>query len=424
VMPLLAHGLGDAGDLPVELPVVLFLAAGTVLLAAAGVQRLGAPGQPRRPRSLPRLTALADAAATRRVLQGLGLLGYGVVVLTAVLGPPPASANPAPRLLFVVFWGLLLPVSVLFGSVWRLANPFRTLAAVFARLAGDPEHRTARPLPAGIGVWPAAVQLAVFVWAAHNLALSAGPVLALVLGLTVVQVLAANRYGPAWFRHGDPFEVVAGVAASLSPLGRDADRGVVWRPIRQGAAQLRLDAGVGVVLALVITAHLTDFVIDSPLWHTWRAPLSATGQVLFDSVTMVGLGALAIGGVHLATRRSRSLLPSFVPVAVGYAVAHDLGLLLVEGQFAVLQLNDPLGRGWDLLGLGGRYVPAEPIPAGVAAALVVLALLLGHVLGVVLGHDRARRRYPPRTAAAVQLPLRTVLVLSVVVAVWARLVVG
>ena len=41
---------------------------------------------------------------------------------------------------------------------------------------------------------------------------------------------------------------------------------------------------------------------------------------------------------------------SLVPIVVGYAIAHYATLLIVEGQRVVVNLSDPLGRGWNVFG--------------------------------------------------------------------------
>ena len=40
---------------------------------------------------------------------------------------------------------------------------------------------------------------------------------------------------------------------------------------------------------------------------------------------------------------------SLVPVAVGYAIAHYIGMAVFEGQQLLIQLSDPLDQGWNLL---------------------------------------------------------------------------
>ncbi|CAM5708871.1 hypothetical protein SCALM49S_05307 [Streptomyces californicus] len=84
-----------------------------------------------------------------------------------------------------------------------------------------------------------------------------------------------------------------------------------------------------------------------------------------------------------------------VPIALGYLVAHYFTLFVTEGPRTVLMAfgaDDP--------------APPDPLlgPGGVAT-LQVLAIVLGHVLGVVAAHDRSVRLFPPGRAVAGQLPL-------------------
>ncbi|MFI7053951.1 hypothetical protein ACIBLB_17980 [Streptosporangium canum] len=90
---------------------------------------------------------------------------------------------------------------------------------------------------------------------------------------------------------------------------------------------------------------------------------------------------------------------SLVPVAVGYLIAHYFSLLVIEGQQAVI-----LSLGLD------RTVDQEVVSAGVIASVQVLAIVTGHVLGVVAAHDRSVRLFPPERAVAGQIPLLVLMV--------------
>jgi hypothetical protein len=433
---LLAHGLGDAGDLPLPLPAVLYLCAGVVVAAAALTARREAratgagDGLPERrdvpgaARRLPRLGRLVDHPVLRAVGRGLVLVAAAVVIWAAAAGPPEASLNPAPRLTYVVFWATLVPSALLLGHVWRAVNPWRTIADGIARLSGDPHDEAVEPLSPGVGVWPAAVQLAVFAYFQTMLADSASVLLLLLVGLTLVQVAAANRYGRVWFAHGDPFEVLTGIVARLAPLGRDGDGQLVWRRPGSGMAGLTRTPGLLAVLAIVMGTQLHDFLLDTPLWHGWRGSVGSGLLPLVDGATLVGAMLLCGVAMHLAVRPAPYLVGAFVPVMAGYALAHDLGIVPVEGQFAFIQLSDPLARGWDLLGLSGRFVPLEPVDPTVIVLVIVGVLLAAHVAAVLLAHAFARQRHDVRVARAVQLPLRSVLVVSVVGVVAARLIVA
>ena len=120
------------------------------------------------------------------------------------------------------------------------------------------------------------------------------------------------------------------------------------------------------------------------------------------------LGATGLAG-RLGGRPPREcageLAHSIVPVAVGYLVAHYFTLFVLEGQRTLALLADPLGTGADWLGTRTWTVQAfGTSPAG-TALLQVTVIVIGHVLGTVLAHDRALRLFDRRTAVTGQLPL-------------------
>ena len=51
---------------------------------------------------------------------------------------------------------------------------------------------------------------------------------------------------------------------------------------------------------------------------------------------------------------AKSFALTLVPIAIGYNVAHYFVFLLVQGQYIIPLLSDPLGRGWDLFGTAGK----------------------------------------------------------------------
>ena len=99
-----------------------------------------------------------------------------------------------------------------------------------------------------------------------------------------------------------------------------------------------------------------------------------------------------------------------MPIVAGYFVAHYWSLLVIVGQQAVIQLSDPLGTGANWLGTGGRV--ADPLLAGATttAVIQVTAVVVGHVVGVVLAHDRAVALLPRRHAVVGQIPLLVLMV--------------
>ena len=100
-----------------------------------------------------------------------------------------------------------------------------------------------------------------------------------------------------------------------------------------------------------------------------------------------------------------------MPIVVGYVVAHYLSYFLETGQQTLVQLSDPLGTGANLLGTAdwqvSYWISQHPT---FLAVLKVLAVVTGHVLGVIAAHDRAIKVLPRRHQLTGQLPLLFVMV--------------
>ena len=114
--------------------------------------------------------------------------------------------------------------------------------------------------------------------------------------------------------------------------------------------------------------------------------------------------------------QSRRALPdlfahSVVPIIVGYIVAHYLSYLVEVGQQTLILMSDPMSNGSNLLGTGdwsvNYWLSYHPT---LLASTKVLAVVLGHVLGVVAAHDRAIQLLPQRHQVTGQLPLLVAMV--------------
>ena len=106
-----------------------------------------------------------------------------------------------------------------------------------------------------------------------------------------------------------------------------------------------------------------------------------------------------------------AMAASLVPIVVGYAVAHYATLLIVEGQRVAVNLSDPLSLGWNVLGTAHLQVSSAVYdhPTGVAL-LQLLAIVGGHLLGIVAAHEKAVTLLEPHAALAGQWPMLVVMV--------------
>ncbi len=431
-LPVLAHGVGGRQDLPIPLSYAVTGAVVTLLVSFLALGLLwprprlhgGAAGRP-----VPaRLQAALDSPACRWALRLVGLALTGYVGLAALAGPDLAT-NPTAGAVYVLLWVGLVPASVLLGPVWRLINPLRTVHLVLARLLGTPPDDGIRPLPKRLGYWPAAGGLLAFVWlelvAPDRTTL---PVLRAWLGTyAAVHLLAALTYGARWFDRGDAFEVYSGLLGRLSVLGRRVDGRLVLRSPLDGLAGLTPAPGLVAVVAVVLGSTAYDGLSNAPQWvavqqggasPTLLGTAGLAGAIGVVAATF-GPAAAASGWLAGGDSPARAGLPgefahTLVPIALGYLVAHYYSLLVLEGQRTLVQLTDPLGTGADWLGLADRAVDSSLVsPTGVAT-LQVSAVVAGHVLGVVLAHDRAVRLFPRRLAVAGQVPLVQVMIVYTV----------
>ncbi|MFJ7067418.1 hypothetical protein [Streptomyces sp. NPDC101115] len=405
-LPLpLAHGVGAQHDLPLSpfyayagafaALFVSFLSLG--LLWSSSRFRGELAGRPL-PAAVQRL---ADAPATRTALRLLGVAAALVLVLHLLLGPDDPDHNPAPGAVYVLLWVGLVPASLLLGPVWRLVNPLRALHGLL------PAPRPPRPLPARLGIRPAAAGLLLFTWlelvAPDN---TSTPVLLAVLGAhTAVHLLGAARHGPAWFAHADPFEVYSSLLARLSPLGRRADRRLVLRSPFNGLDATPPMPGLVATVCVLLGSTAYDGFSDNPRWITLlqTSPLgrtpTATLGLLGAVVLVAALYGLCAGSLRLVHRELTTPLTSFshslLPIALGYLVAHYFTLFVTEGPRTVIMA----------VGTDNASAPAPPLGPSGLATLQVAAIVTGHVLGVVAAHDRSVRLFPPERAVAGQLPL-------------------
>ncbi|GHB63906.1 hypothetical protein GCM10010347_37360 [Streptomyces cirratus] len=411
---LLAHGIGSQHDLPIS-PFYAFAGAFAALFVSfLALGLLWSTSRFRGDRSglaLPAgLRRVADAPATRTTLRGLGLAGALAVLLHLLLGPDDPTRNPAPGAVYVVFWVGLVPASLLFGPVWRLLNPLRSLHRLLARAL--PRQGPGRPLPARLGQWPAAAGLFGFTWLELVSPDPASTTTLLIAlgGYTALQLVLAARFGENWFADGDAFEAYSTLLARLSPLGRRDDGRLVLRNPLHGLDATPERPGLVATVCVLLGSTAYDGFSDNPSWINaiqtsplGRTPAATLG--LLGSIALVAtLYCLCAAATRLVSGPHPGPLTAFahslVPISLGYLTAHYFSLLVTEGPRTVIMA----------LGTDNAPEPLAPLGPGALAAFQVIAVVTGHVAGVVAAHDRSVRLFPPAKAVAGQLPLLALMI--------------
>jgi hypothetical protein len=380
---VLAHGIGQSEDLPLPLDLVLQAGAATVVVSFLVVaawwkrSRLTDPA-PERP-------------ATGRWLRFPVLAAALYFTGNAVLGPQ-GPENPAAHALFVWLWVGLVPVSIVFGPVWREVNPLRTLFRLLRLPA-----RGLWPVPESAGRWPAAIALLAFVWLELLAPHRGEPVVvgSFLLGYAAVQLALATMYGEEWFARADCFEVYSTLAGRLSPLRH--------RNPLAGVAQTPPGPGLAAFLAVWWGSTIFD---SASAWIT-------SGSLLYDTAALVLLCALVLLSVRWLAGRL-DVTAALIPIAAGYTLAHYLSMLLVEAPRGVLLTVQQWG-----LAEGAQWNTA-PAP-WVIAALQITLILTGHVLSVVVAHDMALAEAPPNRPTLATLADELPVVLLMIAYTWAGL---
>jgi hypothetical protein len=138
-----------------------------------------------------------------------------------------------------------------------------------------------------------------------------------------------------------------------------------------------------------------------------------------------GLYLLGAAGMHDVDRRhsTHELVDRFahtlLPIALAYVVAHYFSLLAYQGQAMDYLVSDPLGRGDDFFGTASAGIDYTWITTTGIWYVQVAALVLGHVAGLTLAHDRALATYEePRAATRSQYWMLAVMVAFTSLGLW------
>jgi hypothetical protein len=415
----LAHGIGGVKDLPVPLW-LFFYGAGVVLVVS--FVALGALW--RRPllegrdrgRPLPPWAQRVLLSRLLRVLLGLASAGLlGVVLCAAAFGEDSVAVNLAPTFVYVLFWLGLVPVVVLLGNVWSVLSPWKAVADGVAwawrrlGLTWTPPF----DYPERLGRWPAAVLL--FAFTTLELAYpdaSSPRTLALAIAvyswITWLAMAACGR--DEWHEKGEGFAVYFGLLSRIAPFA-SREGVIVARPPLTGLARRDEPPGTVAFIAVMLGSVAFDgfsrtvwwqerlYSIDASLAleRPRLADLALTGFNLLGLVAAVAVVALvylvAVECARLVSGSRESLAESFVgslvPIALAYAVAHYFSLFVLQGQVARRLVSDPFGYGWDLFGTRDFQPNLTALSPNTIWYVQVVALVVGHVLGLVLAHDRA-----------------------------------
>ncbi|WP_246658683.1 hypothetical protein [Mesorhizobium sp. J18] len=396
-----------------------------------------------------RLLLLALPSTGRTLASLLSFAVFACLVAAGFLGSRDPLSNPLPLAVWTLLWVGLTLAQGIFGNLWARINPWYGPWRVVMALTGRGEAGEPFRLPKAWGYWPAVMLLFAFAWfelvylAPDDPARLAAACLAYWLFSFAGMLLFGYE---DWARRVEFLSTFFSMIARLSPFEakeEDACRQLALR--LPGAKAVDSDplppSGVAFLLLALSSVSFDGFMrtftwlgliginpLDFPGRSAVILPNSLGLAAMFAALVAVFLIAVALGD-RMAARpaglgQSAGLLVwSIVPISMAYHFSHYLTALLVNGQYALAALSDPLSKGWNLFGTAGFHVQAGVALGAQSAWMIwnaqVAAIIGGHMLAVVIAHVIAYRIHgSQRDAATSQIPLAALMVGYTVFGLW------
>ena len=422
------------------LPTDLYIAGGVLTVALTIALILFVPGTVMQRIFRTLSLAVPPATGVKVATRWMGTVGLLGLIACGWAGSADPLANPLPLWIWTIVWIGLVSVQGVCFDIWSFATPFAAPALWLRKMLPTGLRRTSSRR---LGQWPAVLTLAAF--AAFMLADPAPADPTRLATLTTVYfgvtVAGAAIFGRRWLVQAEFMTVMMRLFARVAAVRRD--RGVLrigfwgWGLVDQAAPR----PGLAVFAVLLLGIGSFDGLYETFWWlgQTGVNPLEYPGRSAVMSTTLAGLSlsllalllvfaiTLWAGLCMVGERDLRAAFctfaPALLPIAVGYHIAHYLTSFLVDIQWTVAAMSDPLDKGWDLLRLGQFYVTTGFFNTRDTVQVIWLtqagAVVTGHVVSILLAHAIALRVYGrARVALISQAPLAAFMVIYTLFGLW------
>lgn len=436
---LIAHAFGARYDLPIPLWIFV-LGAGLVVLASFALVARREVGEA----SL--VGADGQAASRLRVVPAVVSLAVTVfLVVAAIYGSQAIAENMMPTAFWLIAW-IAVPISCgIFGDWTPVLNPF----AIVARAADRDDLRRALiggprvAWPAKVGWWPATVVL--FVVAAGELIYNGTATKPVVTGVAIIVYGLVSAAGglvfgaDAWLSKGEAFSVLFATWGRIGwwrfgAPGRNVFLGGIDQPVEATPSRITF-------ILLMLMSVTFDGILSTPEWRDFKQLLPSgfqqgtPGYVLVAVASFValivlawlvfGLCAVAVraagGGERSLLETVANLLPSLIPIAFGYLIAHNFDYLAINGQLLIPLLGNPTGKAqWLPHPFDDSYeVNKNIVPSSFIWYFQVALIIAVHIAAVVIAHRHLARTAASRESAQrSELPWLAAMVAYTMTSLW------
>lgn len=350
-----------------------------------------------------------------------------VILVLAFVGPHESSANLAVLLVWAAWWAGYTVTVYAGANTWPAINPWRGVAGAVGALldrTADVDLRVG-PLPvAGVRLATAGLLALVFVEVVSPVAEQPRLLGTVVVGYSLITIVGALRYRH-WFARADPVTAVFRWYGRMAPVGREPT-GIGTR--LPGAGLVRGEPASGRAVTFVVAllwVTTFDGLVSTPAWAALARPLLDAGvpRLLLYFLALVAGLALFRGAFRLACQVARRtagtylttaaierwFIPSLIPIAAGYHLAHFLGYAVTFAPAVLATIQSPLA---------GGAVPTVVLP-GWFGVVELLFVVIGHILAVAVAHTLAFERFTGRLQPIrSQYPFVLVMVGYTVTSMW------
>lgn len=354
---------------------------------------------------------------------------FVALVYIGVTGPRDPLTNLFPLTIWVGYWIILFSVVGISTDLWRFLNPWTGLCSLlFGR-----EHGGFLRLSDRLGAVPGLVIFLAFsaFYVADPAPMDPDWLALLASVYWVVTFLAMALFGTAtWMARGEAFAILFSLIARNAAFGRHGRK--IGLPGWDLLPDRPLPVALGVFAICILGVGSFDGLKETFWWLGVIGvnPLEFPGRSFVIGSSLMGLAGFSLGLVlvfaaliWLGERLARQagppvpfatlfgrFAPTILPIALAYHISHFWVSFLVDGQYLLAAIGDPLARGANLFGLGDLRITTGFLntPASVKAIWLTQAgiVVFGHILAVLVSHHVALSLFgTARRAAISQIPI-------------------
>jgi hypothetical protein len=353
-------------------------------------------GQPR-PKGFDVITSLTTLA----VLSALVMVG--------LFGPRDPLANLLPLMIWTAWWIVVVVLQGLGGDLWHWLNPWIGLYHLLVKASG---LKPLSHLPNRLGIWPGVAAFLGFMsFALADIAPDDPARLAwFVSGYWFYTLVGMIIFGgDNWLSRCECFTILLRHFSTLALFQRHKNGLQLSTPGAPLIKARALSLSGGVFVLLILGSGTFDGLNETFWWlgQIGVNPLAFPGRSAVVGQTLAGLVGANVAlllafvctlylGLWLVGERARfseafgRLVRAILPIALAYHAAHFLSALLVNGQYIIKALSDPLARGADYLGLGTFHVTTGFFNSRDSVEIIWLSqagiIVVGHIVAVLISH--------------------------------------